>query len=322
MSIIDIPSVTIDHRSFSLTVPSLQLEAGEILGIFGKSGAGKTSYVKRIRELMGPGKAHYMSQFDGLLEEISIRQNIELGLAATGQSGKEAVDWETRHATLLHDFEIDRHLHKYPRSMSGGQRKRAEIVRSLIMDPAMLLLDEPFTGIGHLFEAVCTREILKRSANAHGVTMIVSHDFDLLTTFSHRIMLVDDLGVIGFIPTRESDWHPETLRTAWTLGVENVVSAEALQALRTEGLPSLAIGHSLGFWAHEAAWGKNSFATISVDRKDIQSTRLTVKQGTTYTRAEIKQSGSNELIVLTGQGMIADKSETVMLGVAKAWSLE
>ncbi len=317
-----LPAVTIDHKTFRLEIPALDLADGEILGIFGKSGAGKTSYMKRIRQLLDPRQVHYMSQFDGLLEEITVRQNVELGLAATGQLGKEAREWETRHAEILRDFEVDRQLSKYPRQLSGGQRKRAEIVRSLIMDPQMLLLDEPFNGIGHLFEAICTREILKRGEHSTGNTMIVSHDVDLLATFSNRIMLVDDHGVIGFVPTRDASWHPENVRTAWTLGVENVLSHAELALLQHTGLPSLSADQSLGFWARFAMWGAQGEKALSIPRTHIASSRSTMKQGMTYTRVEIEVPGHHQLIVLTGQGNIPEGQEAIVLGVRECWVLE
>lgn len=313
-----IPPITIDHKSFRLTVPEITLEAGEILGIFGKSGAGKTSYLHRIRQLLTPGTAHTMSQFDSLLEEITVRQNIELGLAAAGRTLEEAGTWERDYATLLKDFEVDRHLHKYPRAMSGGQRKRAEIVRSLILNPPVLLLDEPFTGIGHLFEAVCTREILARAKTKSGITMIVSHDFDLLCTFSHRILLVDDLGIIGFVPTNDASWHPENVRTAWTLGVQNVLDATMLRELQTEGLFPVPHGHSVGFFGTHAVWGKQDTIVLRVPRTKILSERSSMLHGTLSTTVTVASSG--EPFSLTGRG-VPNAEDDVMLGISEAWPL-
>lgn len=312
-----IPPITIDHRSFRLTVPEITLQAGEILGIFGKSGAGKTSYLHRIRELLPPGTAHYMSQFDSLLEDITVRQNIELGLAAAGKTLEEAGSWEQAHAGILRDFEVDRHLHKYPRAMSGGQRKRAEIVRSLIMNPPVLLLDEPFTGIGHLFEAVCTREILARGASPTGVTMIVSHDFDLLCTFSHRILLVDDRGIIGFVPTKDALWHPENVRTAWTLGVQNVLDAAMLRELQADGLCEMPKDGAVGWWGSHAVWGTPDKATVRFSRRKILAERTAMLHGTLSTTVSLPSAHGT--FTLTGKGVPA--GEDIVLGIGEAWPL-
>ncbi len=317
-----IPTVKIAHRNFSLTIPEMTLEPGEIVGIFGKSGAGKTSYLKRIRELFHPSHVHYLSQFDGLLEEITIRQYIELGLTSMRGSDMHIKDWERTHAALLRDFEVDRHLGRYPRQMSGGQRKRAEIVTALIMNPPLLLLDEPFLGIGHLFEAVCTREILSRSAETSGGTIIVSHDFDLLCTFSKRILLVDDLGVIGFVPSRDPHWRPTDLRTAWTLGVENILTADDVRSLHAPNLQSPKEGQSLGFWDSEAMWGtEGNRATVTVKRADIASVRSSLRHGTLTSMVTLKARNGREAVTLTGKGSVDSHADTIRLGINNMWLL-
>lgn len=317
-----IPAVKIAHRNFSLTIPEMTLEPGEIVGIFGKSGAGKTSYLKRIRELFHPSHVHYLSQFDGLLEEITIRQYIELGLTSMRGSDMHIKDWERTHAALLRDFEVDRHLDRYPRQMSGGQRKRAEIVTALIMNPPLLLLDEPFLGIGHLFEAVCTREILSRSAQTSGGTIIVSHDFDLLCTFSKRILLVDDLGVIGFVPSRDPHWRPTDLRTAWTLGVENILTAADVRSLHSTNLQSPKESQSLGFWDSEAIWGvEGNRATVTVKRTDIASVRSSLRHGTLTSTVTLKAIDEREAVTLTAKGTIEPNTETIRLGINNMWLL-
>ncbi len=314
-----IPEIRIDHRLFHLTIPALELSDGEILGIFGKSGAGKTSYLKRIRELLDAREVHYMSQFDGLLEEITVQQNIELGLAAMGKTGTSAMQWQHDYRDLLSSFEVDRQLHKYPRALSGGQRKRAEIVRSLIMDPKMLLLDEPFVGIGHLFESVCTREILRRSERSSGATIIVSHDFDLLCTFSARILLVDDHGVIGFIPTRDERWHPTNVRTAWTLGVENVLHPKEVKALGLKLPANVRPEHSIGFWARLASWHGEGECRVSLSSRCIQETRTTVKRGVASTSVTANIGGTN--VCLTAQGTVDASEPTLSLWIRDAWAL-
>lgn len=318
---LQLPEVVIAHRSFTLTVPSITLEDGEILGIFGKSGAGKTSYLKRLREWMDPRDVHYMSQFDGLFEDITIRQNIELGLAASGKTMKESGDWETKEAALLKDLEVDRHLHKYPRAMSGGQRKRAEILRSLIMRPKMLLLDEPFLGIGHLFEAICTREILERGKRGDGYTIVVSHDLDLLCSFSKQILLVDEQGIIGYMPTREPAWNPPNVRAAWTLGMENVLMPGSLNALTVSG-KHFPKDKAVGCWIGSANWNQDGDSVVMFSAKDIVSTRTALKHGTLHTRIEVASSDAHEPLILVGRGVPNEDKGVMRLGMSSWTTLE
>lgn len=299
-STLHLPPVTVSYRNFSIEVESLEMAPGEILGIFGKSGAGKTSYMKYLRDHFDSPTAHYMSQFDSLLDEITVRQNIELVLSCSGKSYEELKNWEILFKDLLEEFEVNKFLAKYPRQLSGGQRKRVELARCLMMNPQLLLLDEPFVGIGHLFEAVATNHILERARNANTYTIIVSHDFDLLCKFSKRVMLVDDEGVIGFVPTVDPSWKPQDVRTAWTLGVENVIP---------QG------GEYLAFWAWTATWGKGEGKkSFHILAKDILETRTYLLHGTVYTRVTARIEGNDEIVTFVGKGNI-EPGKDVLLSV-------
>ncbi len=305
------PAVTVTHKTFAVSVPAMEVLHGEIVGIFGKSGSGKTTYLKKIREHFPSEQVHYMSQADCLLEESTIRQNIELGLACCSKPFEEVRAWEQVYAKLLSELEIDRHLHKLPRMMSGGQRKRAEIARCLMMDPEILLLDEPFQGIGHLFEAVTSGYILSRTKRS-GATIIVSHDFPLLCKFCDRVLLMDDQGVIGFAPTRDSSWRPDSLRAAWTLGVENVVPS-ATPHLRIITGASTDPHSLLAFWAHSARWtpeeGADAGLLLSIDRSAITSQHTYLIHGVTYTHLELAHAE----IELSAVGVIPPQGEIRLL---------
>ena len=299
---IHLPPVSVSHRTFSVSIPAIDLHRGEILGVFGKSGSGKTTYLRNIREHFPSDRVHYMSQADCLLEESTIRQNIEIGLACSAQSRSESLQWETTHSKLLKDLEIDKHLHKLPRMMSGGQRKRAEIARCLMMDPDLLLLDEPFQGIGHIFEAVSSAYILGRSGRTDA-TIIVSHDFPLLCKFCDRVLLMDDQGVIGFVPTRDSSWRPVTHRAAWTLGVENIVPP-GIQGIRSHLLDGTVSGTAVGCWATQARWTthhpEGEKSVLEIDPTFITNSRTYLLHGIPYTQIDLGLS-----LELHARGMIS-----------------
>ncbi|MBM3227967.1 ATP-binding cassette domain-containing protein [Candidatus Peribacteria bacterium] len=306
------PAVTVSHKTFTVSVPAMEIASGEILGIFGKSGSGKTTYLQKIREHFSSERVHYMSQADCLLEECTIRQNIELGLVCCDKSSKEFLGWEKTFARLLSELEIDRHLHKLPRMMSGGQRKRAEIARCLMMDPEILLLDEPFQGIGHLFEAVTSAYILART-KCSAATVIVSHDFPLLCKFCDRVLLMDDQGVIGFAPTKDSRWRPDSPRAAWTLGVENVVPSDTPH-LRIVSGATADPRFQLAFWAQSARWiamgseSSDAGLVLSIDRSSITSERTYLIHGVTYTHIEL----GHAQIELNAVGIIPEHGDILL----------
>ena len=320
---IHIPAITAQYRNFAIHVEPITLEPGEILGIFGKSGSGKTSYLKKIREHFSAVQVHYMSQYDALLEECTIRQNIELGLACSEKDPKTFDGWEHTYRDILKEFEVNRFLPKLPRQLSGGQRKRTEIVRCLMMDPTILLLDEPFQGIGHIFEAVTTKYILERTKRKHGATIIVSHDFDLLCKFSKRVLLVDDQGVIEFVPTQKPDWKPATLRTAWTLGVENVLPASFVNELD----PRLKTRENsyVSFWAWMGRWDTDAkhahTMEFRIPRARIAHTRTYLVHGTIYTEVHVTSQASPTPVLLVGQGEVDPSSEHIHMIIRDSWVL-
>jgi len=318
---IDFPAVSIRHKTFGIDVPAVQLQQGDILGIFGKSGSGKTTYLKAVREHFPSERVLYMSQFDSLLEESTIRQNIELGLACSAKPAADFVQWERTFGDLLAEFEVDRHLTKYPRMMSGGQRKRAEIVRSLMMDPDILLLDEPFSGIGHLFESVSTKHLLARADRKKGVTVIVSHDFDLLCRFSRSILLVDDKGVIEIAPVSDPTWKPRNLRAAWTLGVDNLIPADFLSSM-TQAI-SVERGKMLAFWGRQSQWKKTAAddLELTINAEQITSRRTFMRHGDVYTQIEMALNDAEKPLLLIGKGD-APASGDVILSVKEQWIIE
>lgn len=311
---ITLPAIHISHRNFSLDIDAITMEPGEILGIFGKSGAGKTSYMKKIREYFDSPRSYYMSQFDSLFEEITVRQNIELALAYSGKPASFFSDWEKKYAHMLREFEVDKFLAKYPRQLSGGQRKRTEIARGLMMDPEILLLDEPFTGIGHLFETVATTHIAERAETKRGATVIVSHDFDLLCKMSSRVLLVDDEGVIGFIPTGQAKWKPKDVRTAWTLGVENVLPVSAAMEFIQKEAPALTDEDYIAFWASAATWQHDTSAiiTMTIPKEAILTAREYLLHGTLYTQLVVKVSKEEQPLTIVGKGHIPQGEQALL----------
>ncbi len=135
-------------------------------------------------------------------------------------------------------------------------------------------------------------------------------------------MLVDDLGIIGFMPTRDPSWSPPDLRTAWTLGVENLLTAEEAAQLDSTGIPNISHAHSLGFWGTEAIWGKHdASATIRIPKHAIRSVRSSLRHGVITGTVEMIATDGNERITLTGKGEIDANAEHVHLGIDRVWTV-
>ena len=145
---------------------SMKINRGEVVGLLGPNGAGKTTSFYMITGMVQPTKGNiffddkqitnmpmfkrarlgmgYLAQEPSIFTKLSVENNLKLVLEMTNLSKKDQKD---RLEELLEEFSIS-HIRKSKAMMlSGGERRRTEIARSLIMNPDFILLDEPFAGI-------------------------------------------------------------------------------------------------------------------------------------------------------------------------------
>ena len=145
---------------------SLEINRGEVVGLLGPNGAGKTTTFYMITGMISPTEGNvyfdgdkitslpmykrarmgmgYLAQEPSIFVKLTVEDNLRLVLQVTGLDRKKQ---EERLEELLNEFSIT-HIRKNKAMMlSGGERRRTEIARSLIMNPDFILLDEPFAGI-------------------------------------------------------------------------------------------------------------------------------------------------------------------------------
>ena len=145
---------------------SLEIKRGEVVGLLGPNGAGKTTSFYMITGMISPSSGDvyfddqkitgmpmykrarmgmgYLAQEPSIFVKLTVEDNLRLVLQVTGADRKSQ---EERLEELLDEFSIA-HIRKNKAMMlSGGERRRTEIARSLIMNPDFILLDEPFAGI-------------------------------------------------------------------------------------------------------------------------------------------------------------------------------
>lgn len=145
---------------------SIEVKQGEIVGLLGPNGAGKTTTFYTIVGLIKPFSGRvfldekdithdpiyirarlgiaYLSQEASIFRDLSVENNIKAILEFTQLTKKEQ---QERLETLIHEFGLQNVRKSLGKTLSGGERRRAEIARSLAVNPNFLLLDEPFAGI-------------------------------------------------------------------------------------------------------------------------------------------------------------------------------
>ncbi len=188
----------------------LELNKGEIVGLLGPNGAGKTTSFYMITGMIRPtdGSVYlgddeitdlpmyqrsrrgigYLAQEPSIFTKLSVEDNIRLVLEMTDLSKSERED---RLETLLNDLSITEIRKNKGYQLSGGERRRTEICRALVMDPDFILLDEPFAGIDPIAVEDIQNIIKSLSDRTIGV-LITDHNVRETLSITDRAYLLYD----------------------------------------------------------------------------------------------------------------------------------
>ena len=164
----------------------LEVNAGEFVSLIGPSGSGKTSILRAVTGLLevGTGEVElgvdaedvgFLFQDDALLPWRTARQNVALGMQIRGVPKGEA---ENRADDWLGRLGLGRFGDRYPRQLSGGQRKRVAIAQVLALAPRLLLMDEPFASLDAIVRARLTEELLEWVEKEQLTVLLVTHDLE------------------------------------------------------------------------------------------------------------------------------------------------
>jgi NitT/TauT family transport system ATP-binding protein len=177
---------------------SLQLAAGEVASLVGPSGSGKSTILRaisglhkpaagRIESVYGPREVSFLFQDDALLPWRTARQNVALGLrlrdATKEEASAEADHWLTR-------LGIGGFGDRYPRQLSGGQRKRVALAQVLALKPKLLLMDEPFASLDAIVRHRITQDLLDWVEGSGIAVLLVTHDLEEAQALSDTVYLL------------------------------------------------------------------------------------------------------------------------------------
>ena len=213
---------------------SLQVRRGEIIGVVGGSGTGKSVLMRSIIGLQIPDEgsievlgesitdAHDDDDIDirsrwgvlfqggALFSTLTVAENVEVPLKEFFPEIEEVLLHEiARYKVILSGLPEDAAA-KYPSELSGGMRKRAGLARALALDPQLLFLDEPTAGLDPISAAAFDR-LTKELQETLGLTVfLITHDLDTLYAICDRVAVLADKRVIavGTIPELLATDHP------------------------------------------------------------------------------------------------------------------
>lgn len=177
---------------------NLDIKNGEILGIIGNSGCGKSTLLSILAKLDNAtsGKivsknddyvVGYMMQNDALFPWLTILDNALLGLKLNNNITEENVNYVKR---LLNDYGLKEFMYKYPNSLSGGMKQRVALIRTLAINPDILLLDEPFSKLDLITRLNISDDVYKIIKKEKKTTIIISHDIAECISLCDRVAVM------------------------------------------------------------------------------------------------------------------------------------
>ena len=174
---------------------NFSLNEGEILTLLGPSGSGKSTILNILTELLKPtsgkvnitGNIGYMFQKDHLLEWRTIMDNILIGLEIQKKKTPEAI---SRIERLLKTYGLWYFRNMYPKELSGGMRQRVALIRTLAVNPDILLLDEPFSALDYQTRILVSDDVYKIIRNEGKSAILVTHDISEAISMSDKIAVL------------------------------------------------------------------------------------------------------------------------------------
>ena len=186
----------------------LDVAEGEVVGFLGPNGAGKTTTLRMLTTLLRPtaGSAT-VAGYDVVRESQQVRRSIGYvsqagGTFSQARAGDEVMDHgmlygrtraqvKQRGQELFEQFQLDGLWERMPKNMSGGQKRRLDIVMGLIHEPTLVFLDEPTTGLDPQARANLWQHIAELRTRRGATVFLTTHYLDEADALSDRIVIID-----------------------------------------------------------------------------------------------------------------------------------
>ena len=194
---------TLDGETPALTDISFSLNNGEFVAIVGPSGCGKSTLLSLIAGLITPEKGlikingkylresttniGYMLQHDELFEWRTIYHNVLLGLEVQHMLSAKT---KARAHELLDIYGLKSFENSHPSELSGGMRQRAALIRTLVLEPDILLLDEPFSALDYQTRLTVGDDIGQIIRQEGKSALLVTHDLSEAVSLADRVIIL------------------------------------------------------------------------------------------------------------------------------------
>ena len=196
---------TLEGETKALTDISFSIASGEFVAIVGPSGCGKSTLLSIISGLLEPEKGllktngkylrestmniGYILQHDHLFEWRTVYSNVLLGLEIQHMLSAKS---KAKAKELLELYGLKQFSNSKPSELSGGMRQRAALIRTLVLEPDILLLDEPFSALDYQTRLSVGDDIGQIIRNAHKTALLVTHDLSEAVSLADRVIILTE----------------------------------------------------------------------------------------------------------------------------------
>lgn len=238
----------------------LTVYKGELVSLLGPSGCGKTTLLRAIAGLVDPTKGSikikgneilqvpphqrnvgFVFQSYALFPHMTVHNNVGFGLKMRGlkHAAIDAAVHRVLDVVKLRDL-----AHRYPGELSGGQQQRVAIARSIVLNPTLLLLDEPFAALDRALRDHMQMEVKALQRQVGITTLFVTHDQDEALRISDRIAVMNAGRIEQIDSPIELYKRPKTPFVLNFIGKSNVLSGRVLETSTSTLLVDIG-GHTM-----------------------------------------------------------------------------
>ncbi|MFY9984320.1 MAG: ABC transporter ATP-binding protein, partial [Chthoniobacterales bacterium] len=220
----------------------LTIQAGEFIALLGPSGCGKSTALncvagllpltggsiwldqQRIDELPPERRGFGMVfQNYALFPHLTVRRNVAFGLMMRGFPKKEI---RGRVDAALELVQLQAHADKLPGRLSGGQQQRVAIARAIVIEPPLILMDEPLSNLDAKLRLEMRAEIKRIHRDLQRTTIYVTHDQDEALSLADRIVVMNEGRTLQIDAPEELYTRPANLKVARFMGYRNILDLE------------------------------------------------------------------------------------------------
>ncbi|MCT4618426.1 MAG: ABC transporter ATP-binding protein [Marinisporobacter sp.] len=246
MSLINLKDLTVsyDGKTDILKQLNLQVEKGQLVSLLGPSGCGKTTTLRVIAGFIEPTKGQFIFddkdytnipvhkrnfglvfQSYALFPHLTVFENVAFGLKMR-KMDKKSITQDVE--KILKVVNLEEYSTRYPKELSGGQRQRVAIARALVIQPDLLLLDEPLSNLDAKLRLNMRVEIRKLQKQLGITTVFVTHDQEECFSISDKVAVMNG-GIIEQYDAPEKIYsHPATEFVARFVGFENFIELKQI----------------------------------------------------------------------------------------------